>query len=342
MEWLRNAPYDMFTVDLCHEYFSTDDHEWPTPVRAFIRSASWLPADDPSRSGPVRRYFRPNQIWVSNDRFPYFLRQVAVSVGKIIDRHQPEVIQKLMMNAGLRLLNDPSTVVEQACFLAEQYEAGGVRLHYEPQLVNLYNATWKIIGDRHTTEPQSVGPATPDMRLIVRRSGRLGVVTPSKEPAPIYVRDADDEVAPSLVSSLDDGWLLDIKGADRKKIGLAVEALFGTKVTRLSTMRYDVKIDGVVLHDVDSDAPVLELCPWLRVMLAISMEGLRGADAAQLPTDRGVVLAKLEQVSYLAADEISFEINEHSITAPGDRPAYVFRRPNGQSLIVMPHKGAMT
>ena len=146
--------------------------------------------------------------------------------------------------------------------------------------------------------------------------------------------------APSLVSSLD-GLLLDIKGADRKKTGLAVEALFGKKVSRLSAMRYDVKIDGVALDDVDPGSTVLEACPWLRAQLAIAMEGLRGTDAAQLPTDRGVLLAKLGEVGFLTADEVSFEINGDSITAPGDRPAYVFRRPNGTNFVVLLYNGAM-
>ena len=138
-----------------------------------------MPADDPSGSGPIRRYFRPSQVWVSeaaNDRFPFYLRQVAVSVGKIIERRQPEALKKLRINARLRVLNNPLTVVEQARFLAEQYAAGSVRPHYEPQLVNLYNATWKVIGDRHAADPQSIGPAVADMPLMVRRRGQLAVV----------------------------------------------------------------------------------------------------------------------------------------------------------------------
>ena len=344
VEWLSDAPTEVFKVDLRHEYFTNDHREWTTPVGAFLRSAFWLPADDPSGSGPVRRYFRPSHVWVSgaaNDRFPFYLRQVAVSVSKIIERRQSEALKKLKINARLRVLNNPQTVVEQARFLAEQYAAGSVRPHYEPQLVNLYNATWKVIGDRQVADLQSAGPAVADMPLMVRRRGQLAVVTPGKESTPIYVRDSDDELAPSLVSSLD-GLLLDIKGADRKKTGLAVEALFGKKVSRLSAMRYDVKIDGVALDDVDPGSTVLEACPWLRAQLAIAMEGLRGTDAAQLPTDRGVLLAKLGEVGFLTADEVSFEINGQSITAPGDRPAYVFRRPNGTNFVVLLYNGAMS
>jgi hypothetical protein len=41
--------------------------------------------------------------------------------------------------------------------------------------------------------------------------------------------------------------------------------LFGKTVSCLSTMRYDVKIDGVALDDVEISETALDQCPWLRV-----------------------------------------------------------------------------
>ncbi|MCF3973946.1 hypothetical protein [Paracoccus salsus] len=60
-----------------------------TPAGAFVRSSAWLPADDPSSEGLVRHFYRPSDVWVSsNERFPFYLRQVAVTIGKIIDRRR--------------------------------------------------------------------------------------------------------------------------------------------------------------------------------------------------------------------------------------------------------------
>lgn len=334
IEWLAGAGKEMLRGDLRHEHYSNDQYPWSTPAGAFVRSSAWLPADDPSSEGPVRRFYRPSDVWVaSNERFPFYLRQVAVSIGKIIDRRQPDALKKLRGYGRLRVLNDASTAIEQSHFLASQYAAGTVRPHYEQQLANLYNATWKVIADKHAADPQATGKAVNDMPILVRRRSDLAVTTPGRETAPIYVRDSDDDLAPSLVASID-GLLLDIKGADRARVGAAADALFGKKVSRLSAMRYDVKIDAVALDDTETSETALNQCPWLRVMLAVAMEGLRGTDAGQLPSDRGLVLERLSNIALVAAEDVSFEINAQRIEAPGDRPAYVFRRSDQPTLVV--------
>ncbi len=334
IEWLAGAGKELLRGDLRHEHYPNDQYPWSTPAGAFVRSSAWLPADDPSSEGPVRRFYRPSDVWVSsNERFPFYLRQVAVGIGRIIDRLQPDALKKLRIYGQLRLLNDPAIALDQARFLASQYAAGTVRPHYEQQLANLYNATWKVLADRHEADPHATGKAANDMSILVRRRADLVVIIPAKETAPLYVRDSDDDLAPSLVASID-GFLLDIKGADRARVGAAAEALFGKKVSRLSKMRYDVKIDDVVLDDIDTAETALDQCPWLRVMLAVAMEGLRGTDAGQLPSDRGLVLERLGNIALVAAGDIAFEINDQRIMAPGDRPAYVFRRSDRPTLVV--------
>jgi hypothetical protein len=336
VEWLTLAPEEAFKVDLRHEHFPNDHRGWSTPVGAFLRSGVWLPAEDPSPNGPVRRFFRAADVWVpgaANERFPFYLRQISVSIGKIIDRRQPEALRKLRAYARLRVLNDPATVVEQARFLAVQYAAGTVRPHYESQLSNLYNATWKLIAEKHAADPQAIGKAENDMPILVRRSANLAVAIPGQGGVPLYVRDSDDDLAPSLMASIG-GLLLDIKGGDGARVGSAIEALFGKKVSRLSAMRYNVRIDDLALEDIEPKGTALDYCPWLRVMLALAMEALRGTDLSQLPADRGVVLARLMDVVLLAAKDISFEIDNQCISVPSDRPAYVFRRSGRSTLVV--------
>jgi len=333
IEWLAGAGKELLRGNLRHEHYANDQYPWSTPAGAFVRSSTWLPADDPSSEGLVRRFYRPSDVWVSsNERFPFYLRQVAVAIGRIIDRRQPDALKKLRIFGQLRLLNDPVIALDQAGFLASQYAAGTVRPHYEQQLANLYNATWKVIADRHAADTHANGKAPNDMPILVRRRADLAVIIPAKETAPLYVRDSDDDLAPSLVASID-GLLLDIKGADRARVGAAAEGLFGKKVSRLSKMRYDVKIDDVVIDDIETGETALDQCPWLRVMLAVAMEGLRGTDASQLPSDRGLVLERLSNVALVAAEDIAFEINDQRIMAPGDRPAYVFQRSDRPTLI---------
>ena len=73
-------------------------------------------------------------------------------------------------------------------------------------------------------------------------------------------------------------------------------------------------------------------------MLAVAMKGLRGTDAGQLPSNRGLVLERLSNIALVAAEDVSFEINAQRIEAPGGRPAYVFRR-SDQPTFVCNHVG---
>jgi hypothetical protein len=179
IEWLAGAGKELLMGDLRHEHFPNDQYPWSTPAGAFVRNSAWLPADDPSPEGPIRHFYRPSDVWVSsNERFPFYLRQVAVTIGKVIDRRQPDALKKLRTYGRLRVLNDPATAIEQARFLGSQYASGTVRPHYEQQLANLYSATWKLIADKHAGDPQATGKATNDMPILARRRSDLAVTRP--------------------------------------------------------------------------------------------------------------------------------------------------------------------
>ena len=343
VDWLATAPKEMLRVTLAHDYYN-ETHSWSTPAGAFIRSATWLPADDPSPAGPVRKHHRPADVWVSSgsDRYPPYLRQMAVAVHRAIERRQPEALGQLIRWGQLRVLGSRDTLIEQLGFFAEQFAAGGIGRYYEPQLANLYGATWRAIADRHAAEPAWPGAARPGFRVLARRGGELAAITPgAKDMATIFVRDADDELAPSLVSTLD-AALIDIKGADRAKVGRVTDALFGKSVTRLSQLRYRVRVDGRPLDEIEDGESLTAACPWLRPMLAVAMEGLKGTDAWQLPADRTAVLDRLAHVSLHLAKAVGFEIDGVPVAAPADRSAYLFRASGGGSLVVALHAESIT
>ncbi|WP_375460069.1 sacsin N-terminal ATP-binding-like domain-containing protein [uncultured Enterovirga sp.] len=342
VEWLTTVPEEMLRITLTHEYFN-ETHIWSTPAGAFVRSAEWLPADDPTPAGPVRRHYRPAHVWVSSgsDRYPPYLRQMAMQPHRTIERRQPEALRQLTDWGKLRVLGSRDTLVEQLGFLTEQFAAGVVGRYYEPQLANLYGATWRAVADRHAAEPAWPGAAPPGLRVLARRNGELTAVTPGANgTAPAFVRDTDDELAPSLVSKLD-AVLIDIKGADRTRLGRAMDALFGKSVRRLSQLRYRVRLDDQPLDELDRVETIVAACPWLRAMLATAMEGLRGTDAWQLPADRTGVLDRLARVSFHVGQTVVFEIDGVSVAAPADRSAYLFRTTGGGPLVVLLHSGAI-
>ena len=345
VEWLEHAPETTFSVEIVHQYYSSDTQRWPTPVAAFLRSGHWMPADDPQASAAVRGHFTPCDVWISGatgERFPYYLRQPAVVLAKAIERAGEAGRERLTKLARLRVLGERTTLLEQARFLADQFRSGTVNRHYEPQFINLYSATWKAIADWYTTDPNAFASPTVPELLIVRRGSELLAATPgSADTPPIYVRDNNDELAPGLVSAAGDA-ILEVKGADPARVGVLFSALYGDQVRLVSGLRYVVRADSVSIDDLPRDSTVLDVCAWLRPMAAFAIEALTGIEAGQLPTDRSSLLAKLGNVGIQFAIDVEIELNGTAISPSGRRRTYLFRRADATPLVVALHDGPAT
>lgn len=344
IEWAAAVPTDQLVTNVHHTYYTSDSREWSTPAGAFLRSAEWMPAEEPSADGGRRGHYRPSEIWVSNgiERYPYYLRQLTARTARTLDRAPPEAAQRLKKFSLLRTLNQSDSQFPQLRFLAQQFGAGSVSRHYEPFLANLYSATWKSAADRHAVEPQFPGTPDPKMPLLCRKAGELMVVVPGATGAPpVYVRDTDDEIAASLIGPLG-GAMLDVKGADRSRIGNLLSAIYGRNVSRLSALQYNVRVDGAGIETLQADRTAIDLCPWLRPMLAIALEGVRGTAASQLPADRSPLLAALANVRVQQAGRIEFEINGASFPHATDKPAVNFRRADGLPIVVILNQAVMT
>jgi hypothetical protein len=72
-------------------------------------------------------------------------------------------------------------------------------------------------------------------------------------------------------------------------------------------MRYDVKIDDVVLDDIETGETALDHCPWLRVMLAVAMSAHRAERPGGSPmtTWPETWPGKLQRSRYRIASTIS-------------------------------------
>ena len=345
VEWLEQPNTDIFGVEIEHQYFASETRQWPTPVAAFLRGGKWMPADDPQVSGVVRGHFAPRDVWISGasgERFPYYLRQPAVALAKAIERVGEAGRECLTSLARLRVLGDRKTLLEQARFLADQFRNGTVNRHYEPQFINLYSTTWKAIADWYATDPSAFTGVTIPEFLVVRQGSELLATAAGAADAPfIYVRDDDDEMAPSLISAVGDA-ILEVKNADPARAGALFVALYGDSIRLFSGMRYDMRADNVPINELPRDPTALDVCAWLRPMAAFAIEALTGTAAGQLPTDRSSLLARLGNVGLQFAKTIDFELNGTVISPGSGRRAYLFRRDDTKPLVVALHSGPVS
>jgi hypothetical protein len=345
VDWLGQVDLDVLKVGVSHHHFSSDSKVWPTPVAAFLRSARWMPADDPSPSSTsVRGHFTPSDVWIesqSGDRFPYYLRHPAVTLTKALNRAPQRASEYLVSQANLQVLWNPATLLEQARFLANQYRLGTVSRHYEPQFTNLYHATWKAIVEKYSKNLGGLEKAGTPPPLVLRHRGELVFVDLYADGTQsVYVRDTDDEIGASLITVVGN-LLADVKGADRTQVGRVLGALYGERISLVSSARYEVHVDGRRMADIERMPSAVELCPWLRPMTAVALEALRGAEAIRLPADRYPLVAKTANVEMAFAKDVTFELNGRVVYPEAKRRVYFFHRADGSPIVVVLHDGPL-
>ena len=282
------------------------------------------------------------QLRFEGNQVPHYLRQPAVALAKAIERVGDAGRERLTGFAGLRVLGQRITLLEQARFLADQFRSGTVNRHYEPQFINLYSSTWRAIADRYATNPDAFAKVTVPEFLVVRRGSELLAAAPgTADTPPVYVRDNDDEIAPGLIRAAGDA-ILEVKAADPARVGVLFVAFYGDHVRLFSRLRYDVRADNVPINELPRDPTALDVCAWLRPMAAFAIEALTGTAAGQLPADRSSLLARLGNVGLQFASDVVFELNGTIISPSGGRRAYLFRRADATPLVVALHVGAVS
>ena len=337
LRWLSETSDFPSEVEVHHHFTRwADRRDWPSPAMAFLVSAKWFPIEDPGPSGAEPVVVRPSEVWMfdgGSERFVPFLRRPVVSIRRQLERASERLIQNLKVHAGLRIFNDPAVLPAQLEFLAQQYVGEGFDRFFERHLVNLYNRSWLLLANEATDLDRKAAPSC----ILAKRGQALHLVTmpqqADEEGEVVYVCDTEREGDVSLLEA--SGRLFfDLKEGEPKRIGQLLEALYGNAVRRLSNVEYSLLADGrdIELSDV---TPLLTICPQLRAMLAIAMEALNGTEAQRLPSDRTLVLARLERLLAKKAGKLSFNIDGIDVSADEDTSAFHFRLSSGESVVVV-------
>ncbi|MBA69762.1 MAG: hypothetical protein CML30_12895 [Rhizobiales bacterium] len=337
LRWLSETSNLPSEVEVHHHFTRwADRRDWPSPAMAFLISAKWFPIEDPGPSGAESVVVRPSEVWMfdgGSERFVPFLRRPVVSIRRQLERASERLIQNLKVHAGLRIFNDPAVLSAQLEFLAQQYVREGFDRFFERHLINLYNRSWLLLANADT----DVDPKSVPSHILAKRGQVLHLVTmpqhAGEQDEVVYVCDTEREGDVSLLEA--SGRLFfDLREGEPKRIGELMEALYSDAVRRLSSVKYGLLADGCDIEGSDV-TPVLTICPQLRSMLAIAMEALNGTEAQRLPSDRALVLARLERLLTKKAGKLSFKIDGIELSADEDKSAFHFRLQSGASVVVV-------
>ncbi len=345
VEWIGRVERRHLWTEVKHRYsYRSDNRDWPTPLAAFLRSAAWIPCDEPGGDGLRRRRCTGHEVWLSRstDRYPPFLRRPSYKLARALDRASDGAIENLRKYAEFRTFNANDTLLEQAGFLAGQFAEGCVRRFYERELMNIYSRCWARLAEQHGS-PDSAAPiGEAPCWLIVRRGGQLGVAKVTGSDAEtVYVRDSADSIAASLVEVIGDP-LVDVRSAEPGRLGVLLQKLYGERIRRTSELAYAIQVDGAPLEELPFGPRLVERCPWLRPMLAVALEALDSVDLNRLPADRSGIVQALDRIELQLQARVKFLLEGRDVTPPTVRAAYQFERVEGEPLVIVVGQGALT
>lgn len=342
VNWIGGVRHGHLWTVVKHKHnYRSDYREWPTPLAAFLRSAAWVPCDEPTEVGLRRRRCAPHQVWLSKglERYPPFLRRPSFQFARALDRAPDGAIDNLRLKAEFRIFNASETLLEQVSFLAEQFADGCVRRFHERELMNIYSRCWAGLAERQGLVDGVTGNAP--NQLLVRRRGQLGVATLVGEPVElVYVRDSADPVAVSLVD-VTGSPLADIRSSDPGRLGELLSKLYGDRIRRTSELAYGINVNGAPLEDLPRGSPAIEHCPWLRPVLAVALEALDSVELNRLPADRSAIMQSLDRIELQQWADVRFVLEGQDVTPPTARPVYRFER-NGETLVILTSETALT
>ena len=331
-----NAPW---SIKVRHTiYYQSDSREWPTPLQSFLRSASWLPVNYPA-IGLISS--QPSEVWVNNsrhDRVIHYLPRPSHRIQRYFNHASDEFIECMKNRCGIRIFDDPLSLPNQLEFLSQQYSGDGFNRYFEPHLINFYNQAWQTLANLRDDEGHEFGPNVSPSKILIQRRDTYELISMldnnDGEGEPVYVCDTNRESDKNLLAASGQPFLF-VPNTDGEKVGTLLEAMFGQRIRRLSQMSYELLADGKDIRDCGV-VPVLEVCQSLRTMVAVAMEALSSTEAQRLPSERGVILARLERLQIIKVKRLSFVFNEMSVPIGQEIfGAFHFRLDEGESIIVV-------
>lgn len=336
VEWIGGVQSRQLRTEVRHQHsYKSDSREWPTPLAAFLRTATWVPCEEPSVDGVRRRRLKASEVWLAGqERYPPFLRRPSYKLMRALDRASEGTISALSRTAEFKTFNSDETLLEQIGFLTEQFAEGCVRGFYERELVNIYNRCWRRLTERPPPNTSENPEQAPD-RLLVRRGAQLGIANVADESGePFYVRDNVDSVAIGLVEVMADP-LLDVRTNDPGGVGRLLRKLYGPRARLTSELDYEVYVGGTRLEELAPGPKLIDQCPWLRPILAVALEALDSVDLNRLPADRSEIIQAMDRIEVHVRNSVSFMLDGKTVMPPVSRSSFQFERSEGDPVLII-------
>jgi len=317
LHWLKSAKDTHFATGFfvsSYPYHSL--FHWPTPLAAFLRRVAWLPLRMPKHLTNPTRFEKPSNVWLYDeekwDRPPVFLPLVHPNLRKIIQR-APELTGQLRKLCRANVWDAKETLARQVGYLGELYQEVGVEPYYLRTFLNTYHKSWEALAVEDASAKQEVGECI--NYVITERGGEYESIKVKQSRAPaeadtsqVFVRDTDDNLAVSLVKTLDLN-VFDIDSVRAPQIASLLKRILGPKYQEISTLQLEVLVDGRPFKGQEiKGVDIVKASPLLPTLVLIAAECLSGLEAQRLPADRMDLIGRLNNIDIYIASKVSFNI----------------------------------
>lgn len=318
LEWLKVTDYTQsdLNIQYSHNYYcNAQRYTWPTPFLAFFREGAWFPLEDTSGNQNNTSFICLRDVWLpedDRDKPRPFMPQMPLEFGIRQTLASEEIRIRLRSWGNVNIMNDPQCLFDQISILGEIFKNDQVQEYCKREFFNLYGATWKSLADSGVHEWPN---RRPHCIIIRNKSSYYAYEIPkdvhtsddeTKFPK-IYVPDDGKSLVFNLLAEL--GYNVFDFEARNPSVQALIKDLLGPIVADTSSLPAEIFVDNIPFQLAKAEMrQLIDLAPSAPALVCLAMECMTGISAQQLPTDRGVMIARLRQIRVLLCRKINFNI----------------------------------
>lgn len=301
--WGRTALDVTWSRYLARHRNDRDAMSWPSPIRAFLADAAWLPITEPGeRREEV--FVRPSEAWffsdTAGDRPPQFSAHLGPHVRRLLS--DDPIALEAAKRLGLGDWLDPDHTPRLLAYLARLLDEDRLPESGHWGFRNALLDAWQ----RATTlDDATFAEAMADTSLVVTRSGIFETMSPTDlDGEHLYIVPATRSLA---VRVLEAGGLplLTVNDAEVDAVASLVTQIAGDAVRTAENLEVEFIVNGEPFEpDGSSDRLVDGGYDWTARLVQLVLEAKRSHFDTSSAKRRSEIVDKLTRARLRRADEI--------------------------------------
>ena len=338
--WGRTALNMTWSRYLPRHRNDRDVMTWPSPIKAFLADADWLPIAEPGeRREEV--FVRPADAWFfsepAGDRPPQFSPLVSPRIRRALSDSAAalEAMKALGLGDWLDPEQSPRLLGHLAALLDEDRLPESGHWAFRNSLVDAWSRAT-------TLDPQGFAEAMAETPLVVTRAGGFETLLPARlDSEHLYVIPAARSFGVRLLEA---GGLplLTVNEAETELVASLLKHLARDSVRTAENLDVEFIVDGAPFEPSASAARLVEgHYEWLPKLVQLVLEAKRSHFDTSTARRRGETIDKLNRTRLHQADEILIKAGDVMIAPSGPhREVVPIDDPTHPTLISRRRKGA--